>query len=376
MKLIVALIVIFLFYRVQNWLYSEFWIKNLHVSIHYQDAYVTEGDTSYLVEVIENNKLLPLPMLYVKFCTSKYCVFGKESHSYVTDHFYRYSLYTVRSHERITRKYPFTCAKRGCYELRDVDVVSRDLFLIDKLATRFDCPGIMYVKPKLLDYNQIPIDLLSSVKKVIQRQACFEDPFEFRGIREYQPYDNMRFINWKSTAKTGQLQVNTHFPTISKDVDLYLNLDPYILSHADILQETAIRLAYTIASMLVDSNISFRFLTNGKDQYQKQPIRMESGSGKNHLHQLGIALARIDLTQKLDNFTEELKNYAPSDIHSKQLILISTYRKKDLCAVYQQLHEAGLSLYTIIPEFKDITVDTSLLDHSYVWEVDYNDTAV
>ena len=44
-----------------------------------------------------------------------------------------------------------------------------------------------------------------------------EDPFEYRGIREYQPYDDMRSVNWKATAKTGDLKVNQN-TNINNDV--------------------------------------------------------------------------------------------------------------------------------------------------------------
>lgn len=376
MKLIVALLVIFLFYELQSIIYTKCWIKQLNVSIHFSDTCINEGDSCYLVEVVENNKWLPLPMLYVKFSASRNCIFEKENHSYVTDHYYRYSLYTIGSHQRITRKYPFVCNRRGCYELKDIDVISRDLFLINKLASKFAAQNVMYAKPKLIPYDTIPSELLSTVKKVINQHASYEDPFEFRGIREYQPYDSIRYINWKSSAKTGQLQVNTHFPTISRDVDIYLNLDPNSLSRAYILQETAIRIAYTIASMLTDANITYRFVTNGNDMYLNQPIHLESGAGKNHLNQLGVSMARIDLSQKLVNFSSELNAYDTKDLRSRQMILITTYRKKDLCDAVNHLKEQGLRMYTIIPEFKDIPIDPATFPDAHVWEVDYDETSL
>jgi uncharacterized protein (DUF58 family) len=64
------------------------------------------------------------------------------------------------------------------------------------------------------------------VNGVMQTKRQFlEDPFEYRGMREYQPYDDMKSINWKATAKTGDFKVNLHDFTTVRSVRIFLNLE-------------------------------------------------------------------------------------------------------------------------------------------------------
>ena len=50
----------------------------------------------------------------------------------------------------------------------------------------------------------------------------YEDPFTFRGIREYTTSDPMKTINWKASARTGGLMVNTFDSVMTQKVMLYL----------------------------------------------------------------------------------------------------------------------------------------------------------
>ena len=60
--------------------------------------------------------------------------------------------------------------------------------------------------------------------EMLTRRHLLEDPFEYRGIREYQPYDDMRSINWKATAKTGDFKVNQMGYTSLKSVRIFFNI--------------------------------------------------------------------------------------------------------------------------------------------------------
>lgn len=72
------------------------------------------GESCELLETIENRKLLPLPVLKVKFQVSRQLAFedaGTESS--VTDQYYRNDVFSVRPYTRHIRSLRFTCKKRG-----------------------------------------------------------------------------------------------------------------------------------------------------------------------------------------------------------------------------------------------------------------------
>ena len=376
MKLIVACVIFFLVYFIQSFLYDRYWNKNLRINIAFEEQYVSEGMKSYLIETVENDKALPIPLLHVKFATTRYFLFQKETNTQISDQFYRHNLYSIAPHQKITRKYPFFCAKRGYYPITRADVVSRNLFLSDLLAAQYTCDTAIFVLPQILTESSIPESIRTSLQTIVHKSAHIEDPFEFKGIREYQPYDNYRMINWKSTARTNQLQVNTHFPTTFYEVDILLNLDTQVLAHADILQEKSIRIAYTIASLLCSSHASFRLISNGLDCFTQQPCVHKVGGGSNHLKQLGIALSRIDLTKPIENFTNVLTEYSKQATYQRQSILISNNRKKDIQIAYKTLQQKNLSCLYLIPEFANIPVEETLGINRTVWEVNYDEKTV
>ena len=71
MKIIGIGIIAFFLVVLQMLLYKKYWAKNLYVSVSFRQDAIYEGDEGEIVEVIENRKRLPLPILKVKFQTSK-----------------------------------------------------------------------------------------------------------------------------------------------------------------------------------------------------------------------------------------------------------------------------------------------------------------
>ena len=59
------------------------------------------------------------------------------------------------------------------------------------------------------------------------RRWIVDDPFMLAGVREYQYGDSMRDVNWKATAKTGNLQVNQRDFTADRRLMVYLNVEDH-----------------------------------------------------------------------------------------------------------------------------------------------------
>lgn len=373
MKIIVAFLTIYVLYLLQKTLYNKNWLKNLDVKVDFCDAHVTEGQKTKLVEIIENNKWLPIPFLHIKFTTSKYFLFPKEKNTSVSDLFYRHDIFSIGSYKRISRYYAFTCTKRGAYTINFIDVLSKDLFLIETYSSSAKTSSILYVKPRFLSFNELPTQLVTAVKTVIMRTRTLEDPFEFKGIRDYQPYDNIRYINWKATAKIGNLQVNTHFPTTSRDITICLNLETQIIASEDTMKEACIRLAYTIAQMLSDQGVPFKFYSNGIDQFTKEMVQLQSGCGAQHMNQLGIALARIDTSKRLPDIRPLLLQIASESMTAKQVIFISNCRKSELVKVYEDSLCSQCPCLYILPEFHNVTLEELHITNLVPWEVNYNE---
>ena len=67
MQLIIAITVAIFIFIWQKNIYNRMWDEGLRVDIRFKDSYINAGEGSSLVEIINNSKLLPLPVLHIKF---------------------------------------------------------------------------------------------------------------------------------------------------------------------------------------------------------------------------------------------------------------------------------------------------------------------
>ena len=375
MQLIIALVCIYVLFKLQAIIYKLSWKKGFSAGISIESLTCREGDTNSLTETVTNNKLLPLPMVNVKFTTPRSFVFDNEDNSSVTDYYYRNDVFSLLNRQTIKRTLNFRCTRRGCYSINDITIITSDLLMRQSLSTKFKCNSIIHVYPKRVPITPFEIPFKTIIGNYVTQKHTIDDPFEFRGIREYQPYDTMRSINWKISARQNKLQVNTFFTTASQEVVIFLNLDSEIYAKTERLQEAAIRIAGTLADKFIAQRIPVALETNGHDIFTKEQICKKSGSGPNHIEAIDHSLSRIDLNQPYDNFTSMIKEYFDSKITTGGIstnsfyIFISTYRHDDLMDYYCTLKSLGLSCYFIVPEFKITPVECTYPD-VHKWEVD------
>ena len=186
MRLLIALLAGAGLYFIQLYLYRYFWKEGLAVSVDFGRDIVRDGEENELIETVSNDKLLPLPVVQVKFSITKTFEFKKMDNSSVTDQYYRNDFFSLRPYRKITRIYGFKCTKRGLYSVSGLDVICKDLFLTGMMIRSFNPGSYVCVLPGRLDPDEIQQPVAQLTGDIIDGMRCNEDPFEFAGIREYQ----------------------------------------------------------------------------------------------------------------------------------------------------------------------------------------------
>lgn len=299
----------------QRKLYGRWWAENLDIRLEFTKKSLFEGEKGELLEIIENGKRLPLPMLKVKFQTDRNLHFTDTEGSRVTDLYYRNDIFQVKGRERITRKLEFIAARRGYYRIHNIDLVAADLFLSSEMVESRQTEQYFYVYPAPFVSEIFRKTLQQLNGELLTRRHFPEDPFEYRGIREYQPYDDMRSINWKASARTGDLKVNQKNYTALNTIRIFFNIeDNGILKKEDAV-EASLRITAGIAAFFLHQGSRVACYGNGRDMLDGEPVCLEAGAGAGQLQQIYRALARVDTKQEPANFTacfeQELMN-APS----------------------------------------------------------------
>ena len=305
----------FLLQWLQRKLYGKWWAGNLDIRLEFTRKSLFEGEKGELLEIIENGKRLPLPMLKVKFQTDRNLRFTDSESSKVTDLYYRNDIFQVKGRERITRKLEFTAAKRGYYRIHNIDLVAADLFLSTEMVESRQTEQYFYVYPAPFASEEFRRSLQQLNGELLTKRHFPEDPFEYRGIREYQPFDDMRSINWKASARTGELKVNQKNYTALQTIRIFFNIEDSGILKKDAEVEASLQITAGLAAFFLNQGIQVACYGNGRDILNGEPLRLEAGAGAGQMQQIYRALARIDTKQKTadfaDCFERELLNAPP-----------------------------------------------------------------
>lgn len=286
----------------QKFLYRRFWAAGIRVEVSFQEEAVQAGEETALFEVVENRKWLPVPSLKVKFQCSRKLKFEDADNSAVTDQYYRNDLFSVMPFQRITRTHRVLCPHRGYYGISGIDLVGTDLFFSEELHGHMQSEQRIYVLPGFYESPLLQEAVRRISGEIAVRRYELTDPFTHRGIREYEPYDEMKSINWKATAKTGELKVNIREHTAVKAVRMFLNLQDRNILRREELLETGIRICARLARELLESGVQVSVYANARDCITQRPLSLEGVSGAGNLENICKMLARLDLQKPAADF--------------------------------------------------------------------------
>jgi len=220
--------------------------------------------------------------------------------------------------ERAALEYQLKCQRRGYYMLGPLSLQTGDYFDLTprREATWLAQPFIVY--PRVVPLTRLAQSVPSQLPfgNLASQRRIFEDPSRFFGVRDYQPGDSLRQINWKSSARTDQLQVKRFQPAIALNTLVILNLndDEYALRSRVPSGEMGIVVAASVAAHLIERRQPVGLAVLGMDAVTEQvglqviqPVR-----GREHLMRLLETLARAErasttpFVQSLDQASAKL----------------------------------------------------------------------
>ena len=371
MKIFIGLLFAFLIYFILERIYAKNWKKGLSAEICFLYETAVEGDENAILLTVTNRKFLPLPMLGISFYTHKNILPNGGENTSRSDKNYRADIFTLPPYRKITRRLPFVCSRRGFYTIEDIRATASDPLMALRLATDFQSYTSLLVYPKGVNVEKIGLPFSKIMGIVISERFSYEDPFEFRTIRQYQSFDSIKSINWKASAKTGELMVNAHNYTVEQEAAILLCLDCKTAIIDDDLREEAIQLASSIARLLTEQGVPISLYSNGLDMVTHEEIHAPRGLGKNHCMTVCEKLARADLSLECENFCHILVRIAKKTGSKAIPILISPPQGKDFLREFTANYPRH-SVWLITHRPDDPPKECGSNDHIIIpWEVPY-----
>lgn len=350
MWIALLLLSVLLLWLLQALLFRKTWNKGLDVIVSFKDTCVFEGEHSAIKETIRNDKLLPIASLAVRLSMDRSLQFlkGATENSGVSDHTYKKDIFSFLFRQQITRTLPFAATKRGLYQIESVDVTAYDFFFQKGPYQEYSQNSQIYVFPKPVDIRRIQLLSQAISGAVMSQSRLFPDPFEFSGIREYRKEDPMHTINWKASARNGQLMVNQHDATTDYSVTILLDLEePYIKRNEHLVEES-VRIAASLTAYLVQKRMPVRLISNalGTKGTSLDEFLPPNAARMNELYQ---ELACISP----ERFEESMSTFLPKKELTNQsgetIVVISKNHSDSFVEQLHKLSESRNQLLWVMP---------------------------
>lgn len=340
MAILVILAVLVLLFLFLRFLYDRFWSRGLSCTLAFREEYATEGDTAALSEVLVNGKRLPLPVVEIDFHMDKRLRFADGQNASVSDRSYRRDVFALSVRQKITRTLEFQCTGRGYFRIGEAGVMARDLFLTRKYLASQPQHTEFYVLPRPAPVQQISIPFSRIMGAVLSRKKIYDDPFEFAGLREYSRSDPMKYINWKATARTGEMLTNLHESTLSQKVVVLLDME----GKADQLNEDSVRIACSLCERLLREGVELDIYSNGTDAITGGAWKLEGVSGAGSLLFLKKRFACVQAENDLPDICRSFPGIAGGE---DLLVLVSRNQRQELADAFSAAAGKGQGVQII-----------------------------
>ncbi|MBQ2473060.1 MAG: DUF58 domain-containing protein [Lachnospira sp.] len=371
MNIILMIVAVALVYFFVVTLYRKNWSKNLKMNLNFESRNVIRGDSTNLVLTVSNAKKLPLAMINTKFQLDKSLYFTDiDTNSTTTDRTYRNDVFSLGPNQKITRRIPIKCLKRGVFTLDNLEIVFNGVFMDEVNVCKQDATAFITVYPQAIDVNKLGIINNSLEGDLTKKKYLFEDKFAFRSIREYNYNDNLKSVNWKASAKTGQLMVNEYDETMSRNVCILLNLEKDRQLESLEIIENSIELCSGFATKFLKEGVNLSLYSNARDYLEGAEIKLSAGSGVAHLKTINALLARVDASKEKRDFKEII-----NELQIKRdsiYVIISANRQKELVDLINEKFKNDKDSLWVVPHFRGENISQFTELKSLEFEIDQN----
>ena len=294
------------------YLWAEYLPRQLKVKVHLKQRRVRWGEM--VSGEVELNNDQPFPIPFVE-CSLEWpeelpAPEGQLVPHYKSRRLFLQNVLALRWFERVVRPFKVDCRLRGEHSFGPLVLSTADPFGL------FSGTKTLLYNERLLVYPKtVPVHLGRSVRSIpFGEQGApswiFDDPARFRGSREYRPADPFSRIEWKATARTGQLHTRVFDASFATEVALVVNLKTGEQAWEGIAPEV-LELTVTVAASVVEhcyrAGYRFGVYTNGFVRNRQSSAALRMGSGERHwvgamellarvLPSLGLAPERIVAT--------------------------------------------------------------------------------
>lgn len=259
---------------------------------------------------------------------------------------------SVLGKERVHFSYELTGQQRGYYPIGPGVLRTGDLFGFAEAEGAADTSSHLVVYPRVIPLARVELTSRAPHGTIASRQQLFTDPTRVTGIRPYQAGDPWRSIDWKSSARAGDLQVKRIEPAVSLTSVIFvdLNAGAYTRNQRMTASEWGIVVAASLANYLVTARQAVGVASNGRDPLSDScDGRLPPRPGRAHLMKVLEYLARVELAE-----STPLADWLPAATAGlawgTTVIAVTPSGDETACAALHRLRRSGLNPVLVVVE--------------------------
>lgn len=309
------------------------------------------GEAITLRLELANGKLLPVPWIEVReqLPQSMPAEGGRTMASGMAGVVFLQRATALSGHDRVSWPLRLLAQERGYFRLGPTRLRSGDLFgLFEREATVGGDEAIV-VYPRTVPLSDLGLTSARPFGELRGGSRIFEDPVRVIGVRDYQPGDPLKRVDWKATARSGQLQSRLYEPSRAQSLVVALNIST--MEHTwqgfdPVLLERNIIVAASIARAAFDEHVAVGLVANGSFPDADRPIRIGSGRRPDQAVRVLEALAMITAFAT-SSLAEELERPGHALPAGATVVVVSSRMPPELAATLQRLRAQGHGVHVV-----------------------------
>ncbi len=370
MILLIIILSVLIVYILQSKIYNKYTFDNIYYDVSISAKEVFAGEDIFIYEEIVNAKTLPIASVRVDTTLPhglKFCLNDKTKKKGKRDKLidYNQSVFVLRNNGMVKRRWRITCQIRGIYNINKALLVTNDLLGLNSNSKEIKIEksqkNQIVVFPQAINLEKHFTSSFYNEGDVIVARALLSDPMLISGTREYNSFDPMKSINWKSTAAHDKLMVNVEDYTEINRFNIILNMQsrPIELHINEPSSPEHIEMCITVCASILDKissdNIPVRIFANTpaeniadcvneEDDIGKKVLVTPTYRGKNDILSAFRMLAslKLEISCPFDKMMDYiiLNPYLYSD--GGNIIIISSYIDERMIIFHDILEKNGI----------------------------------
>jgi len=328
---------------------TALWHRHLFAGTRFRIALAERrlfpGEHTTLTIELENRKLLPLPWFEWQGALSDPLrADGERLPPAAAPGFsFLRKAGTLGWYARARWRFALSSETRGYHQVGPAEVKSADILGLAPQTLPAPSALRVVVYPRVVSLPELGLPADRPFGDAKGRAQLFEDPLRVKGLREYRPGDPLRRIDWKATARLGELTSRVYEPSAARYLYLLLNVDTLPRSWegylADDLERT-VTVAASIAAWAHEHRLPVGLLANGSLPDADRPLRLPPSASRDQLVRILEALAMVQpLTmQELAAVVRKESGRWPL---GATVVLVASLVPDELAAEVVRLHGQG-----------------------------------